>query len=399
MEYEEIILSCILADGFDRLIKILAAASKALVTDWTPASFNEEELQGWWIRWTPSQTVPVTTRCMALTAELILRILEVELYIFTFLGIGFAYRRITGTFDNRMVFGVNSFATRAAAPLLLLKLMAETDFYTLDKRLLLVFVVFRLANIAALLPVLWAAKSLSIPAFFMGYTCMTWGNTIALGIPVVDSLLGSEYIYINAISSTVDRAITLPVLWALCEYYKARQELGAGSKTPKETARLLTRTVRKVVANPMFLCVIAGILLSLAGISLPSVLVDVGTTMGKSLTATGLFALGATFDFKLLFPSRSDAAKILSLLFLRHILSFLTMSLVMMVLGIPRTRDAVAVIVVATLPLARTVFGMSQEFGLGAGLMASVSLVGLAGYLPLLFIQAPLAEIIWNPAG
>jgi len=130
-----------------------------------------------------------------------------------------------------------------------------------------------------------------------------------------------------------------------------------------------------MIANPLVIAVLAGLLFSASGLILPKIPKQFGTLLAGAAAPVALFALGATLFGQ---PVRAAAAEVSAISLLKLILHPLLVALFF--LGLPGQEPlwVKVAILSSCLPVAANVFMLANHYGAYTGRTASAILVSTA---------------------
>ena len=130
-----------------------------------------------------------------------------------------------------------------------------------------------------------------------------------------------------------------------------------------------------MIANPLVIAVLAGLLFSASGLILPKIPQQFGTLLAGAAAPVALFALGATLFGQ---PVRAAAAEVSTISLLKLILHPLLVALFF--LGVPGQEPiwVKVAILSSCLPVAANVFMLANHYGAYTGRTASAILVSTA---------------------
>jgi len=120
--------------------------------------------------------------------------------------------------------------------------------------------------------------------------CVTFGNTVQVGLPVVLALYGQEGLRLHVAIVSLHALTILTVITALIELDLARARGGAAAGV----ARTALATARNTVIHPVVLPVLAGLAWNLAGPGLPAALDDVLQLLGQAVVPVCLILIGVS---------------------------------------------------------------------------------------------------------
>ncbi len=111
------------------------------------------------------------------------------------------------------------------------------------------------------------------------------GNTGYMGIPLVAAAFGDRAAIPLVLGLTLEATVLIPLTIILVE---AQKGLAEG------WSRLLTSITSAMARNPIIVAIFAGVLVSGAGLGLPTPIENFADLLGRSAGPCALFALGAT---------------------------------------------------------------------------------------------------------
>lgn len=214
-----------------------------------------------------------------------LEILAIIGPLFVAIAVGFAAVR-TGAYDKADIRVLGRFVIQLALPALLFKSLSERSFGEIIN--LDYLGAYALGSLAALAVACGGAlflKNLSRPALGMVAVGSALSNSGFIGFPLVLQFLGSGATVAIALSMLVENLVILPTSLIIAE--SAR---GDGRSRTQALLALFSGLLR----NPLILAIVAGILCSLLQIRLP---VPVGRVVDMFAAASGavaLFVIGGT---------------------------------------------------------------------------------------------------------
>ncbi len=131
-----------------------------------------------------------------------------------------------------------------------------------------------------------ALKGLPRPSFGVMIIAASFGNVTFLGLPVITEVLGQGRGYVAVLFDLLSHT---PLLLTLGAFIATRY--GSG----KEVS--LAGSIRRVVMLPPLWGVAAGIAVRLGGVSVPPVLLDTASLMGRAVIPIMTFTVGLALDF------------------------------------------------------------------------------------------------------
>ena len=177
-----------------------------------------------------------------------------------------------------------------------------------------------------------------------------------VGLPIMLDIIGPTYTIIPVIVNTVLSLVTaVPVTILLMQMDRRGEDT--------DLFATLARTLVDVLKNPLVLAALGGMLISLARIPIPGWLHETFEKVGAATFATSLFAVGMGIDLSLL---RRNLRLILVLSFMRIVVSSALGFLLAVVFHL-EPGYAVAFVLMASLPTAKSVPPIAQEYGVFVG--------------------------------
>jgi len=125
------------------------------------------------------------------------------------------------------------------------------------------------------------------PAFGVMVLAATYGNITYLGLPVITEVLGAQCAYVAIL---YDQLAHTPLLLTIGAFISARF---GSRKTSSASASL-----KRVLTLPPLWGVVAGITVSMGGVTIPPVLLDTTALMGKAVIPIMTFTVGLALDFR-----------------------------------------------------------------------------------------------------
>ena len=221
-----------------------------------------------------------------------LTILGITGPIFILIAIGFvAVRR--GTLARNEIRALGSFVINFALPALLFKAMAERSVDNLvNVDLLLIYALGSLAVAGGVIAVACLVFKQRLQAGAILAMGMAVSNSAYIGFPIAQQLIGPAASANLAIYAVVETLIMLPLLMSLAEL---------GGDSGRHWARVLLGILGRLLKNPMFMSIVAGVAFSLLGLHLPLPLARVVDMLAAASAPVALFYIGgilATLSLK-----------------------------------------------------------------------------------------------------
>lgn len=291
-------------------------------------------------------------------------ILDIVLPVFGLIGIGAAAAQ-TKLLSRPSGEALSEFVFVVAIPVLVFRITATADF----------------GGIAAWR--LWAAFFIAFAISWTAGTIMTrrlfgrdargglvaglaaaYGNTTLIGLPLALAAFGTDGSAVMALII----AAQLPVMMALIALLMVRAEVGDGvASSGANASAVLGSVVRNLIANPIVIGLVAGVLWRVSGFSLQGLPADLVGRIADVAATLALFAMGMSLKA---YGIRGHVAAGLALTVLKlMIMPALTLLLVRAV-GVPPTAAEVAVIAAAC-PTGVTPFLVAGRFRTGEALSST----------------------------
>ncbi|MDO4297117.1 MAG: AEC family transporter [Lachnospiraceae bacterium] len=212
--------------------------------------------------------------------------LNATLPIFLTMILGWFFKR-TGLMDERFVAKMNRFVFQAALPVLVFQDLSTVDFFEVwDTK----FVVFCfLATLISILSVtalsyLWKDRSIQGEFIQASYR----SSAAILGIAFIQNIYGNAGMAPLMIVATVPLYNIMAVV--VLSVMKPEREALDG--------RLLLKTLKGIITNPILLGIAAGIVWSLLKLPMPVILEKTVKNVAVLATPLGLMVMGASFEWK-----------------------------------------------------------------------------------------------------
>lgn len=205
-----------------------------------------------------------------------------------------------------------------------------------------------------------------------------------VGLPVMLDIIGPTYTVIPVIVNTILSLVTaVPITILLVQLDKRRSSANLGAT--------LRRTLLDVLKNPLVFSGLLGLLVSWLALPIPGWLHESMEKIGAATFATSLFAVGMGIDLSLL---RDNLRDLLVLSGLRIFLSSAVGFLLAMGFGL-EPGYALSFVIMASLPTAKSVPPIAQEYGVFAGEAVQVVTVTTLSMVIVLPIVCYLGDLIW----
>ncbi len=212
---------------------------------------------------------------------------EIVLPVFALVAIGYGVAR-TPAIGPEGMRGIAEFVYWVAIPALLFRTMASTsppargDLATLATYFLSCFLVYGLT--LAVLRALFDVRMAEGAVLGMG---ATFGNSVMLGIPLVQRSYGAEGLAALLLIISVHAALLFTLATIMLE-------IGRGGAGDAKLGAALKSAGRSAARNPMILAILAGLIASVVGFKLPGALDRAAELLSSAGIPCALFALGAS---------------------------------------------------------------------------------------------------------
>jgi malonate transporter len=224
---------------------------------------------------------------------------------------------------------------------------------------------------AAVLLIARAGWHRGIGASGMLAAAATMTNTGCVALPILQALYGTRGILPAAIATVFIAVVMLPALLILLELERRGRSDKPGTST----------LAKQIILNPVMISTLLGLAWSVAGLPLPAPIATYAGMFGDALTACALFAIGLGLS---LTDLRGDFAVAMLL----SVIKLVVVPLVvygLCVAGGLTPFSAVAAVVCAAVPTAKTAYVVAGEYGVEESMVAAtVSLTTLLSVASLL---------------
>ena len=216
--------------------------------------------------------------------------------VFLLMVLGFAFRKC-GLIDEAFASKMNKFVFVVALPVLVFEDLANVDFSQMWNMRFVLFcfgaTVLSIA-IVAVISLLWKDKSIKGEFIQASYR----SSAALLGIAFIQNIYGTSGMAPLMIIGSVPLYNIMAVV-VLSVFNPSH---------PKIDKKLIKKTLKGIVTNPIIIGIAIGILWSLLRIPMPKILGKTVSNIGNLATPLGLMAMGATFDIKKAFGKIKPAA-------------------------------------------------------------------------------------------
>lgn len=215
--------------------------------------------------------------------------------IFLLMLLGLLFRKL-GWIDEEFAAKLNKFVFLVPLPVLLFGDLATVDFSEVwnPKFVLFCFAAtFFCIGIAALCSLVWKDRSIQGEFIQASYR----SSAALLGIAFIQNIYGNAGMAPLMIIGSVPLYNVMAVVVLSC--------FKPGRKGMER--KLVIRTLKGIVTNPIILGILAGLLWSVLKLPMPEILDKTVSNIGNMATPLGLMAMGATFDLKKAFGTAKPA--------------------------------------------------------------------------------------------
>ncbi len=208
----------------------------------------------------------------------------IPVFLLMILGMLFMKFKI---FDENFVKKMNAFVFKIALPVLVFKDLYQEDFYQVwDTKYVLYCFLATAASIAIVSCVSFLLKNKAIQGEFIQVAYRS--SAAILGITLVQNIYGNAGMTPLMIIGSVPLYNIMAVI--VLAFFKPERE-------PLDK-KLVLKTGKGIVTNPIILGIILGLLWSLVQIPVPSIVDNTVESVARIATPLGLMAMGASFDIK-----------------------------------------------------------------------------------------------------
>ena len=222
--------------------------------------------------------------------------LNATIPVFLQMVLGIFLKKI-GWIDDAFASKMNTFVFRVSLPVHLFCDLALVDLAEVwnVKFVLFCFVVTLVSiTISTLLSFVWKDKSIRGEFIQASYR----SSAALLGIAFIQNIYGTSGMAPMMIIGSVPLYNIMAV--TVLSFFGPEQAGEGGAKEEQRANRkkLLKKTARNIVTNPLIIGILLGFLWSALRLTLPQILQKTLTNVGNVSTPLGLIAMGATFDLK-----------------------------------------------------------------------------------------------------
>lgn len=283
--------------------------------------------------------------------------------VFIVLAVGYVSVK-SGYISDQIADHLSAYTVRIAVPFLLFRAMLTLDFSQAFHLPMLAG--FYLGGFSVFFIAIFLARTFYSrrpgEAVAVGF-CALFSNTVLLGIPVMQRAYGEEAM--------------MPVYGIIALHAGTMYTLGMLSmELARADGRSLGKTLvtatKSILANPLMIAVIAGLLLNFLGITLPEVLAVPVSMIAASAIPAALVGLGAALTRYTIKAELSESLMVAALSLIIHPLITFMLTHVVFALPIEWVRAAV---VVAAMPPGANVYIFAAMYERAVRLSASVIVI------------------------
>lgn len=216
--------------------------------------------------------------------------------VFFLMILGVLFRKM-GILDEYVTDKMNQFVFQIALPVLLFKDLSGENFYMAwnGKFVLFCFLVTAVSiAVSAVVSLIWKDKMIRGEFIQGAYR----SSAAILGIAFIQNIYGSSGMAPLMLIGTVPLYNVAAVI--VLSVFRTKDE--------KSNQRLLLKTTKGIVTNPIIIGVIAGIIWSLLKLPQPIIMQKTLNNVSALATPLGLMAMGAGFEYKKAFARIKPAA-------------------------------------------------------------------------------------------
>jgi malonate transporter len=214
-----------------------------------------------------------------------LHILAITAPIYLIIGTGFLAVRFR-LFGRRGLRTLGRFVADLCVPALLLRTLATEPIGSiLNPGYLAAYAAGSLAVLLGTIFVVRRLRGASLQQAALEGLGMSSSNSAFIGYPIVSQVVGPVAALALALCMLVENLLVIPLAIAVAEHGRNQERpVGAG----------IGPSLRALARNPMIVAIVAGVAISLAGVSLPDVLSRTLQMVASAASPTALFVIGGT---------------------------------------------------------------------------------------------------------
>lgn len=296
-------------------------------------------------------------------------ILGITTPIFILIGLGFMAVRAK-LFSSSDIRVLGRFVIQFALPAMLFRTLAQRSVgEILNLRLLLAYLLGSVVTfLAAALFARFVLKREALPALVVGMGS-SMSNSIFIGLPVALQLFGPTASLVVAMIVIVENLLMLPMLLA------AAETLGKRDTT---LWRALSRTLARLLRNPMILAISAGFAASITGFTLPAPGAKAIDMLALASAGISLFVVGGSLAGAVLRGLLGGVGLVVTAKLVLHPLAVL--AAVMMVPGLEPVVQFAAVLF-ACVPMFSIYPILGQQYGLERAAAAALVVTTVVSFV------------------
>ena len=241
--------------------------------------------------------------------------LNATMPVFLMMVLGYILKKINWI-DEEFAGKINSFVFHVPLPVLVFKDLATVDFVEVwDTKFVLFCFVATLVSIliAVGISVVWKDKSIRGEFVQASYR----SSAAILGIAFIQNIYGNAGMGpLMVVASVPLYNVAAVIILTL---------LGKEQKTLNK--KVLMKTVKGILANPIIIGIAAGFIWSLLRIPMPSIMEKTVTNVANIATPLGLMAMGAAFDWTKAFAKMKPALTAVTIKLAGFVMIFLPIAI------------------------------------------------------------------------
>lgn len=209
-----------------------------------------------------------------------------------------------------------------------------------------------------------------------GAMVAVYSNSGFMGIPLLLALLGERAVGVVIVTILVDQV----VIASYCLSIAHVQDNSGAASGPLASVVAVVRSLRGAAMNPFLWAIVSGMLFGSTGLSMPLPLAKTIALLSNAASPVALFTIGAILARNVMATRRKSRAVdyvplALTKLFVHPLLVFIA-GRIALALGYPFAAPTLtALMLIAALPSASNVTMLAERFGADSGRIASVIMV------------------------
>jgi predicted permease len=284
--------------------------------------------------------------------------------ILLLIGIGFLSRKfgILKSGDERVL---SAYVYYFALPALFIVDLAETSFVT--ETLLFIFAgIIPVLLVTAIFGLLYAVFRFSKNTLYLLILSTIFGSLAFFGIPFVTFAFPSEQSkHLATLAAATIGIVAIAVSITILELYK----LGEAPKIEG-----LKHVAKRLARNPLIIAILAGILISVVGVQIPSPLSSFLHMTGDTTSAVAVFMLGA-----FLYGKRYENLIVAFGLSLLRIVFLPAVAVIILMLFNLSTMEQSVLVLMHAMPVAVSLSVLSERYNFYKETVASLTLISSVG--------------------